>query len=288
MKCLSESNSYYMDGTFKYAPKFFLQLFTIHCERNGHYIPLVFCLLPDKKETTYKQALKHVADLSEQFELKLNPQKVILDFEVAIHKAVTATWPTAAIVGCRFHLAQSWYRKITKLGLTTMYRGSDDAAKWLQHLFGLPYVHPDKVGQCFAEDFMADLPKGEQYVKLADYLVDTYISEDSSFPPSLWASNTSDLSLTTNPCESFHSHFSQSFYHTHPNINIFLKVLLLFQTSVYVKINSVNTRILVKTRRVKLAEEMLEDKIRALRSDQITNYEFVKFASHRYTNSVHK
>ena len=75
-----------------------------------------------------------------------------------------------------------------------------------------------------------------QYVKLADYLVDTYISEDSSFSP-LWASNTSDLSLTTNPCESFHSHFSQSFYHTHPNINIFLNVLLLFQTSVYVKIN---------------------------------------------------
>lgn len=32
----------YVDGTFKYCPKLFYQLFTIHGLSNGYYIPLVF------------------------------------------------------------------------------------------------------------------------------------------------------------------------------------------------------------------------------------------------------
>jgi lipopolysaccharide biosynthesis glycosyltransferase len=44
---LCESHKLYLDGTFNYCTKFFLQLFTIRIIKNGHYIPLPFCLLPD-------------------------------------------------------------------------------------------------------------------------------------------------------------------------------------------------------------------------------------------------
>jgi hypothetical protein len=30
----------------------------------------------------------------------------VIDFEIVIHKAVNFKWPTAKIIGCRFHLAQ--------------------------------------------------------------------------------------------------------------------------------------------------------------------------------------
>ncbi|KAF0718717.1 MULE domain-containing protein [Aphis craccivora] len=45
-----------MDGTFKYCPQFFLQMFTIHGLKNGH-IPLIFYLLPDKSIETYSFTL---------------------------------------------------------------------------------------------------------------------------------------------------------------------------------------------------------------------------------------
>lgn len=46
----------FMDGSFSYAPKHFYQLFTIHSVENGNYVPLIFCLLPNKKELTYKKS----------------------------------------------------------------------------------------------------------------------------------------------------------------------------------------------------------------------------------------
>nr|CAI5853672.1 unnamed protein product [Callosobruchus analis] len=42
--------------------------------------------------------------------------EVVIDFEKGIHTAVEKVWPQAQIIVCRFHLAQSWYRKIQKYG----------------------------------------------------------------------------------------------------------------------------------------------------------------------------
>jgi hypothetical protein len=50
---LSQLSTVYIAGTFKCCPKFFCQLFTIHGLQNGHCIPLVFLLLPNKQTATY-------------------------------------------------------------------------------------------------------------------------------------------------------------------------------------------------------------------------------------------
>lgn len=57
---LSECNTYYMYGIFKYYPRYFHQLFTKHGIRNGHYIPLIFCTLPNKLLTTYTITLNNL------------------------------------------------------------------------------------------------------------------------------------------------------------------------------------------------------------------------------------
>ena len=44
-----------IDGPFKYCPTFFMQLYTIHGMVNGHYMPLVYCLLPNKTQDTYRK-----------------------------------------------------------------------------------------------------------------------------------------------------------------------------------------------------------------------------------------
>lgn len=52
---LTQCNDVLIDGTFEYAPKYFLQLYTIQGLKNGLYIPLVYFFLPDKCEETYIQ-----------------------------------------------------------------------------------------------------------------------------------------------------------------------------------------------------------------------------------------
>lgn len=42
-------------------------------------------------------------------------QSMLIDFEMAIQNAIEETWPDAAIIGCRFHLRQAWFRKLQSL-----------------------------------------------------------------------------------------------------------------------------------------------------------------------------
>jgi hypothetical protein len=39
----------------------------------------------------------------------LNPKTIVIDFEMAVYLSVEEVWQGVQIIGCRFHLAQSWY-----------------------------------------------------------------------------------------------------------------------------------------------------------------------------------
>ena len=49
------------------------------------------------------------------------PTIVYADFETAMHSAVTTVWPGLEVNACRFHLGQSWWRKMQSLGLNKQY-----------------------------------------------------------------------------------------------------------------------------------------------------------------------
>lgn len=95
-----------MDGTFSYCPKYFYQLFTIHTVNNGHYIPLIFFLLPSKQFIVYERALKALIDICEsKLSIKFNPKVFVVDFEKSFHNAIITVWHTIILHGCRFHLS---------------------------------------------------------------------------------------------------------------------------------------------------------------------------------------
>jgi len=98
----------YVDGTFQYCAKHFLQMFTIHGLINDYYIPLTFFLLPDKETQTYIKAFTHLNEECSKLRLIFSPDTVFVDFEISIQTAVQKVWATSKIKGCRFHLAQSW------------------------------------------------------------------------------------------------------------------------------------------------------------------------------------
>uniref|UniRef100_A0A2S2Q1U3 Uncharacterized protein n=1 Tax=Sipha flava TaxID=143950 RepID=A0A2S2Q1U3_9HEMI len=41
LRCMIKSSDFFADGTFNYAPKHYIQLYTINCLQNGFYVPVV-------------------------------------------------------------------------------------------------------------------------------------------------------------------------------------------------------------------------------------------------------
>ena len=79
-----KNSSYWIaDGTFKVVPKEFFQLYTIHGHVFNKTFPLVFVLMSDKLETSYKKVIDII---KEKGSMDL-PKTVIIDFEVAAYNA---------------------------------------------------------------------------------------------------------------------------------------------------------------------------------------------------------
>ena len=82
LKILSESDEWYMDGTFKSAPIQLSQLFTIHASIKGanEYttVPCAYILSNRKNESTYREVLTVLKDLA----IKLNVRNFIYIFKL--------------------------------------------------------------------------------------------------------------------------------------------------------------------------------------------------------------
>ncbi|KAL4131694.1 hypothetical protein QTP88_008973 [Uroleucon formosanum] len=198
LKYLCSMEKVFMDGTFQFCTKFFYQFFVLHGFQNGIYTSLVYALLPNKRTSTYEHVFKKLRDacLTEGF--VLNPNI-----------------------------------KLQNLGLSKLYiEGDTDEEKFLNYIFGLPFLEPHEVEDSFVFDLIADMPSNNQIVQFCDYLTETYMQD--IFPPSLWASKSEVI--TNNVCESFHSKFNAYFYHHHPSLYKFIDALQDIQVDTYIKI----------------------------------------------------
>ncbi|XP_016663060.1 uncharacterized protein LOC107884772 [Acyrthosiphon pisum] len=280
IKVLCDVKKIYVDGTFKSCPKNFTQLFTIHGLKNSVYLPLVFFLLPNKLNSTYKCAFQHVIRHSiSVVGISCSPTDIFIDFESAIHSAVADVFPNAQIRGCRFHLGQSWWRKIQSLGLTKLYNDNTDDSHYLKYFFGLPFLEPENVIDCFTDDFLAIQPaENDRIVIFTDYIFENYISPDAMFPPNIWAQFTASCNRTTNSCESFHSKLNMSFYTSHPNIYNFVDVLLEVQSETYIKFRSKSE----STKKMCEKEAFIREQMTKFELKEIDNFELVKSLSFKF------
>lgn len=281
LKFMCKSDKMYLDGTFRYCTKYFLQLFTIHVIENSHYIPVAFCLLPNKLQSTYERLFFILKEKCLNINLIFFPKYVVADYELAIHKAISAQWPSSIIQGCRFHLGQAWFRKIQSLGLVKEYRDEkSEIGSWMRYLFGLSFLKPDEVGECFAIDLAEFQPNNEKAIELADYLVKNYIEENALFPPELWAEARVTSEHSTNACESFHSRFNSNFYSMHPSLYLFVNVLNDFQTDTYIRIQSIQEPVKINNKAVRRKLDVLNSKMLDYSNALINRIDFVKFASY--------
>lgn len=282
LECLCLVDELFMDGTFRCCPRFFTQLYTIHGYMNGNYIPLVFILLPGKSELIYRSAFSSLLTMCTERGFLLTPSVIHVDFEDTVMKMVHTIFPTTSVKCCRFHLGQSWWRKIQALGLSNEYKDKEcEIGKWLVKVFGLPFLPSDQIEEAFAEDVMSDAPTDSRCVQFADYLTDVYVTHESRFPPDVWSEPPSLAKRTTNGPESFHSHYNAQFYTSHPSIFVFLDVILQIQTLTYIKIRNISSIMPLSRCEQQKLNYLLElwDKFQ---SGEISRERYIKSVGYKY------
>ena len=210
-----------MDGTFKSCPRYFIQVYTIFAYAKHTYLPLVYALLCNKEQSTYERFLQTVKNQCSSMNLVFKPSLILTDFEKSAMNAVRAVLPDSRLHGCRFHLGQSWWRRIQALGLSEEYKDKGTPiGQWLMLFFGLSLLSPVDVAAAFTDEIMSTMPTDDRCQRFADYVVDNYMDIGCDFPVSLWAQSPDLQPATTNGAESFHGHLNDDFNTPHPNIHL--------------------------------------------------------------------
>ena len=62
-----------------------------------------------------------------------------------------------------------------------------EIGEYLTYIFGLPFLDPQSVGDCFSFELAEIQPNNEKIIKFMDYLVENYIENNSLFPSHIWA-----------------------------------------------------------------------------------------------------
>jgi hypothetical protein len=92
-------------------------------------------------------------------------------------------WPGLEVKACRFHVGQSWWRKMQSLVLSKQCGKKDsEVSQFLKKIFGLSLLPPAEVCDCIALEFLSSLPNDKRVEQFCKYLLENYIHADFNFP----------------------------------------------------------------------------------------------------------
>ena len=124
-----------MDGNFAMAPNLFAQLYVIIA---GHM-----------NIWTYEHMLTALQEkVAERLEMYPNLNIIILDFGIAIINAIGGVLENGITINCCFfHLCQSTFRKLQKIGLKNLHVNDQELELFVGMLDGLAFLPPDQIVQ---------------------------------------------------------------------------------------------------------------------------------------------
>jgi hypothetical protein len=222
----------FMDGTFILTPPLFYQIFVILARRgNGHgfVFPVVFCLLPNKRKSTYIKLFSMLKQMWPEF----SPDSISVDFEIAIHQALRAEFPEANINGCLFHLVQNLRKHLSECHLLSRYNSDADFALHARMITSLAFVPEEEVefGLNFLDGFLP-----AELKPILKWFTITYVGRVRAngvratpmFPIPVWSVYRRTIlgaDRTNNFAEACHKRVQQGFNAAHPTIWKFISYL---------------------------------------------------------------
>jgi hypothetical protein len=235
IKLLGENHHWNADGTFRTAPRLFYQSFSIHVCDEYSMKSAIYAALPSKRKIIYDEFLQDVISFAKINGVKLAPKTILTDFEVALYKSFSHSFPIATIKGCQFHFSQNIWRQIKKKGLLKLSQ-DEDARRQIAIILMLPILPPAEIDTAFC-DIVEDLSNlNKTFLKLTDYILETYI-EESIYPRSFW--NLFDIigirPKTNNHVEGYHGQLN-SHCATHLSIWSWIRYIQTAEESVMIRL----------------------------------------------------
>lgn len=139
---LEECTEWFADGTFFRKNKsLFSQLYTIHGRYEGTVVPLVYIFLPNKSKEIYLTVLMELKRLRPGIE----PQRMMVDFEIGFTLACQEVFPNVRIKGCYFHFCQAILRHMQESSLKSLYDRDLELAHEIKKICALIFVPPNNV-----------------------------------------------------------------------------------------------------------------------------------------------
>ena len=90
-----------------------------------------------------------------------------------------------------------------------------EASQCLKKIFGMSLLPPAEFCDCFALEFLSNLPNDKRVEQFCDYPLEIYIDADFTFPLPVWSKCSASSLRTINAFELFHAHFNALLYSAH-------------------------------------------------------------------------
>lgn len=133
------AKNFFVDGTFKVAPKPFSQVLTVMAEYKNCKVPIMHVCCPSKDYEVYKAILeKMCADYP-----GLKPETWMCDFEAGLRRAIREVHPDARLAGCRFHFSKALVKHLMQrqhLGTYLRHDCKHELKIVLKQYLGLPLI----------------------------------------------------------------------------------------------------------------------------------------------------
>ncbi|CAF2132253.1 unnamed protein product, partial [Rotaria magnacalcarata] len=232
LQLLESGEQLLVDGTFKVTPSIFYQLYAMHVVYRNAVLPVVFALLPNKTQQTYRRLIDKLSEICPLW----SPKFIMTNFELASinvfgDKFVTTT-NSSIISGCFFHLQNSIQRKVQDLDFKTNYEQDAVFSHHVNQIAALAFLQPNDVSQGF-DDLYNSLP--QMLHPLLDYFEDTYVGRNRTqgrakpmFDIELWNMHqrtTDRLMRTNNSAEAWHRRLSSIMQCQHSTLWSFINNL---------------------------------------------------------------
>lgn len=230
---LCASQKLLCDGTFYVTPSIFDQMYTIHALVGGQTYPLIYSLLPDRKQATYERLLTLIKNAAEQQGNIFQPHTIQADFERAFHNAVSVVFPLCQIKGCYFHYTQAIWRNTQRHGLATLYRDDPEVNRLVRRAAILPLTPMAEMENVWMEA-INNCPQTPKCIAFADYVTENWI--EGSWRRTTWNHFDTEKLRTNNNVEGWHHRINVLAKKGHPNIFEFLTMIRNEQAMTEIKI----------------------------------------------------
>jgi len=218
----------FIDGTFPLASTLFSQVFVILAKRVEYMFPVMYALLPNKRQETYDGLFGPIKTIWPVF----NPTSIYLDFEMAVMNSVRQAFARAGLHGCLFHQTKNMRLQLSENGLLQRFSAEPRFALHARMIVALAFVPTDNLGDAF-DALSNELPN--ELRPILNWLEDNYIggpgrnnrrSRPALFPPEIWSMyqrTISGIDRTNDHAEAAHRRLKRELDVVHPSICKFIQ-----------------------------------------------------------------